>query len=103
MELVLTFLEHFFILHALLVVFSLFLLISDVGRGLVPWNFRLIGELIGYVRRPQSSNIFFSETAWPIKVNGGTKVCSNNPGHMAKMAAMSKYGKNLLTPIDRCC
>ena len=26
---------------------------------------------------------------------GGTKVCSNSPNHMTKMAAMSIYGKNL--------
>ena len=27
--------------------------------------------------------------------DGGTKVCSNDPGHMIKMAAMPIYGKNL--------
>ena len=27
--------------------------------------------------------------------DGGTKVCSNGPGHMPKMAAMPIYGKNL--------
>ena len=27
--------------------------------------------------------------------DGGTKVCSNGPGHMTKMAAMPRYGKNL--------
>ena len=45
--------------------------------------------------RPHSLNIS-SETAWPIKVkfhmeppwDGGTKVCSNGPGHMTKMATM---------------
>ena len=49
------------------------------------------------------SNIFSSETAWPIKAKfyvellweGGTKVCINGPGHMTKMAAMPIYGKNL--------
>ena len=67
---------------------------------------RLIGELIVYpwsgvrrrpsvvrrtssvVRRPQCSNIFFSETAWPIKAKfyveppwvGGTKLCSRHLG-----------------------
>ena len=77
---------------------------------------RLTGELIGYpwirrpsvrrpsVRRPFTfSNIFSSETAWPIKAKfyveppweGGTKVCINGPGHMTKMAAMPIYGKNL--------
>ena len=78
---------------------------------------RLTGELIGYpwirrpsvrpsvgVRRPSStfSNIFSSETAWPIKAKfymeppweGGTKVYINGPGHMTRMAAMPIYGKN---------
>ena len=49
------------------------------------------------------SNI--SETTGPIEVkfhveppwNGGTKVCSNGPGHMTKMATMPIYGKNLKT------
>ena len=49
------------------------------------------------------SNIFSSETAWPIKAKfyvehpweGGTKVYINGPGHMTKMAAMPIYGKNL--------
>ena len=44
-----------------------------------------------------------SETTGPIKAkfhieplwDGGTKVCSNGPGHMTKMAAMPIYGKNL--------
>ena len=27
--------------------------------------------------------------------NGGTKICSNGPGHMTKMAAMPIYGKNM--------
>ena len=77
---------------------------------------RLIGELIVYPcsgvrrrrrrrcrRRPPFSNVFSSETAWPIKAKfyveppweGGTKVCINGPGHMTKMAAMPIYGKNL--------
>ena len=73
----------------------------------------LKGELIVYpwirrpsvvVRRPSTiSNIFSSETAWPIKDKfyveppweGGTKVCINGPGHMTKMATMPIYGKNL--------
>ena len=54
-------------------------------------------------RRPFTfSNIFSSETAWPIKAKfyveppweGGTKVYINSPGHMTKMAAMPIYGKN---------
>ena len=55
------------------------------------------------VRPSTFSNIFSSETAWPIKAKfyveppgeGGTKVCINGPGHMTKMAAMPIYGKNL--------
>ena len=72
------------------------------------------GELIVYpcsgvrpsssVRRPSTiSNIFSSETAWPIKAKFyveppwevGTKVCINGPGHMTKMAPTPIYGKNL--------
>ena len=74
---------------------------------------RLTGELIGYswirrrrpsVRRPFTfSNIFSSETAWPIKAKfyveppweRGAKVCLNGPGNMNKMAATPIYGKNL--------
>ena len=55
------------------------------------------------VRPSTFSNIFYSETARPIKAKfyvkppweGGTKVCINGPGHMTKMAAMPIYGKNL--------
>ena len=56
-------------------------------------------------RRPFTfSNVFSSETAWPIKAKfyveppweGGTKVYINDPGHMTKMAAMLKTFKNLL-------
>ena len=58
------------------------------------------------VRRPFTfSNIFSSETAWPIKAKfyveppweGGTKVYINGPGHMTKMAAtpIPVYGKIL--------
>ena len=47
------------------------------------------------------SNIFSFETTGPIKAkfhveppwDGGTKVCSNGPGHITKMAAMPIYGK----------
>ena len=50
-------------------------------------------------------NIFSSETTGPIEVkfhveppwDGGTKVYSNGPGHMTKMAAMPIYGKNRKT------
>ena len=49
------------------------------------------------------SNFFSLETAGPTDMklyveppwDGGTKVCSNDPGHMTKMATMPIYGKNL--------
>ena len=52
---------------------------------------------------PLFSNIFFSETAWPINAKfhleppweGGKKVYIIGPGHMTKMAAMPIYDKNL--------
>ena len=55
-----------------------------------------------YVCVSTFSNIF-SETTWPIEAefhveppwDGGTKVCSNGPGHVTKMAAMPIYVKNL--------
>ena len=48
-------------------------------------------------------NIFSSETSGPIETkfhreppwDEGTKLCSNGPGHMTKVAAMPLYGKNL--------
>ena len=51
------------------------------------------------------SNIFSSKTTRLIEAkfhmefpwDGGTKVCSNGPGHMTKMATMPIYGKNLLS------
>ena len=54
-----------------------------------------------YVCVSTFSNIFSSETTGPIEAkfhvqppwDGRTKVCSNGPGHMTKMAAI--YGKNL--------
>ena len=58
-----------------------------------------------YVCMSTFSNIFSSETTGPIEAkfhmerswDGGTKVCSNGPGHMTKVAAMPIYGKNLKT------
>ena len=49
------------------------------------------------------SNFFFLETAGLIETtfyvalrwDGGTKVCSNDPGHITKMATMPIHGKNL--------
>ena len=48
------------------------------------------------------SKIFFSKTAWPIKLKfyveppwvGGMKVCSRELDHLTKMAAAPIYGKN---------
>ena len=64
---------------------------------------------IPIVRRPSSvrrrpstiSNVFSSETAWPIKAKfyveprweEGMKVYINGPGHMTKMAAMHSLNK----------
>ena len=52
---------------------------------------------------PLFSNIFFSETDWPIKAKFrvepprevGRNVYINGTSHMTKMAAMLIYGKNL--------
>ena len=49
------------------------------------------------------SNIFSSETTWPIETkfqvkpswDGETKFCSKGPGQMTKMAAMLIYDKNV--------
>ena len=83
-----------------------------MGHLLAHLSRRLIGELIVYpwsgvrrrpsVRRPQCSDIFFSETTQPIKAKfyvelpwvGGTKFCSQHVGHVTKMAATPIYGKN---------
>ena len=54
------------------------------------------------VRRPQCSDIFFSETPLPIKAKfnveppwvGGMEFCLRHVGHMTKMAATPIYGKN---------
>ena len=56
-----------------------------------------------YVCMSTFSNIFSSETSGPIEAkfymdspwDGGTKVCSNGPDHLTKMAAMPIYVKNL--------
>ena len=67
------------------------------------WAYRIPMDPASVVRPSTFSNIFSSETAWPIKAKfyveppweGGTKVYINSPGHMTKMAAMPIYGKNL--------
>ena len=48
------------------------------------------------------------ETTWPIELkfqmetpsDGGTKVCSNGPDHMTKMAATPIYGKSPLKNLQ---
>ena len=69
------------------------------------WVYGIGRSSSSIVCHPHSVNIFFSETAWPISQisygasmgwrNGGTKVCSNGPGHMSKMTSMQTL-KNLL-------
>ena len=76
-------------------------------------------SLYGYKSQGHSdttfSNFFSFETARPIEAkfhmelpwDRGTKVCSNDIGHLTSMAAMSIYYKNLkksssLEPIGRC-
>ena len=67
------------------------------------WAYRIRRPTPYVFHRPQSLNIFSSETTGPIEAkfhmespwNRGTKVCSNGPGHMIKMAAMPIYIKNL--------
>ena len=97
---------------------SIFILGAS-GVVLAHLSQRPIGELIVYqysgvrrrccCRRPPFSNVFSSETAWPIKAKfyieppweGGTKVYINGPGHMTKMTAMPIYGikfKNSSSP-----
>ena len=57
------------------------------------------------------SKIFFSETAWTIKVKfhvdppweGWMKACINGPCHMTKMAATPIYGKNRLLQKKKSC
>ena len=77
--------------------------LAHLSRRLIWWAYR-IGRPLSSVfvrRRPHSLNIFSSETTGPVKVkfhmellwDGGTKVCSNVPGHMTKMAAMPIYGQ----------
>ena len=49
------------------------------------------------------SNVFSLETTGPVEAkfhveppwDEGMKVCSNDPGHITSMAAMTIYGKNL--------
>ena len=68
------------------------------------WAYRIGRPPPSVVRRTSTvSNIFSPETTGPIEAkfhleppwDGRTKVCSNGPGHIIKMAAMPINGKNL--------
>ena len=83
---------------------SIFL--AHLSQRLIWYSYRIGRPPLSYVvirRRPHSLNVFSSETTGPVKVkfhmellwDGGTKVCSNGPSHITKMAAMAIYGKNL--------
>ena len=69
------------------------------------WANSIPVTLASVVRPLAFSNIFSSETTGPIELkfhmDGGTKVCSNGPGHMTKMAATPIYGKNPLKIFSR--
>ena len=91
--------------HLIFCDISVSLLLAHLSR-------RLMSELIVYqwlrhqlsIRPSTFSNIFSSKTTGPIELkfhmetpwDGRTKVCSNLPVHMTKMAAMPIYGKNHL-------
>ena len=61
------------------------------------------------IQRPSTFSNISSETTGPIELkfqmetpeDGGTKVNSNGPGHITKMAAMPIYGKNPLKIFSR--
>ena len=82
------------------------LLLAHLSQRLIWWAYRIGRPPLTVVRHMSSSMLFkhlSSETTGPIKVkfhmellwDGGTKVCSNGPGHITKMAAMPIYGKNI--------
>ena len=76
------------------------------GHDQIQLKFAVLAHLLRVRHRRcccPPSNVFYSETAWPIKAKfyveppweGGTKVYINGTGHMTKMAATPIYGKNL--------
>ena len=84
--------------------------LAHLSRRLIWWAYKIGRPLSSVVvrRRPSSSSSTLfkhlllrhhwanqSQTSDGLLWDGGTKVCSNVPGHMTKMAAMPKYGKNL--------
>ena len=75
--------------------------LAHLSQRLTRWAYSIVVEPAS-VRPFTFSNIFFSETAWLMKVKfclehpwvRGTKVCSRDLDHMTKMAATPIYGKN---------
>ena len=63
-------------------------LLSDLGPNLSGSIF--LNFFPSITTRPIEAK-FHVEPPW----DGGTKVCSNGPGHMTKMAALPIYGKNI--------
>ena len=61
---------------------------NDLGPNSLRFNI-FIFFFLGTARLIEAK--FHVESPW----DGGTKVCSNGPGHMTNMAAMPIYGKNL--------
>ena len=99
------FISSFFFLSSFQTLKFFITFLAHLSRRLIWWAYRIgrpLSSSVDVRRRPHSLNIFSSETTGPIKVkfhmelpwNGWTKVCSNVPGHMTKMAAIPKYGKN---------
>ena len=74
--------------------------LAHLSQRLIPMLWRLSSSSSS--SSSTISNIFFSETACPIKVKfyveppwvGGTIFCSRHLGHMTKMAATPIYGKS---------
>ena len=60
----------------------------DLGPRSLRYN--ILNFFSSITTRPFEAK-FHVEPPW----NGGTKACSNGPGHMTKMAVMPIYGKNL--------
>ena len=82
----------------------LFKFLAHLSRRLIWWAYRIGRPPSSIVRCMSSSTLFnhflhrnhwASQSRMELLWDGGTKVCSNGPGHMTKMVAMPIYGKNL--------
>ena len=77
--------------------------LAHPSRRLIWLAYRIGRPPLSIARRQHSLNIFSSETTEQTEAkfhmespwDGGTKVCSNGPGHMTKIAAMPIYDRNL--------